>query len=149
MIIGTIELANSLKHAQIVREIRNSVRQYMTRHTDFITPEQQEKWFYSYIDDIDQELYLYYDIHNCCVGYGYVKKMNSKYWGSLAVKQEFQGRGFGTQIYKDMINQTSELWIEIYTHNQESISAAVEAGFQLVDVQDKVVIMKGAYDTTI
>ena len=34
-----------IKQAQIMREIRNECRDYMTRDTSFISEEQQEKWF--------------------------------------------------------------------------------------------------------
>lgn len=133
----------TLEQAQILREIRNELRQYMTRDTKFITPDTQAQWFKTYILS-DGAAYLYRNEYDCIVGYGYVRVVDDKAWGSLAVKPEFQGRGYGTQIYKHMIAIAGELWIEIYADNVESLGAAVKAGFVMVDTQDKIVVLRGS-----
>lgn len=142
-----IESISNLEQAQHIREIRNSVREYMTRYTDFITPENQVQWFRTYIQS-DDEAYLYKDFTLAIVGYGYIRRIDGKCWGSLAVKPEFQGNGWGTAIYKHMIAMARELYIEIYAHNNESISAAIKAGFRLEHTGDTIIVMKGTYDPT-
>ena len=135
----------TLQEAQLVRELRNEVRQYMTRSSSFITPEQQEKWFHTFRNDLEnQHMHLYYSREGCFLGYCYLKRdENGKLWGSLAVKPEFQGLGYGTYIYKDMIRHYKEVYIEIFADNNESLSAAQRAGFQILSVGDKKVVMKG------
>lgn len=135
----------TLQEAQLVRELRNQVRSYMTRNNEFITPEQQEKWFHSFRNDFyNQHMHLYYNKYGCFVGYCYLKRdLNGLIWGSLAVKPEFQGKGIGTYIYKDMISSYKNVYIEIFADNAESLSAAQRAGFKTLSVGDKIVVMKG------
>jgi len=140
----------TLTEAQQVREIRNSFRRNMTRHTEHITPEQQNAWFHRYINT-SETMFLYYDTHQCLVGYGYITQRNNQYWGTLAVKAEFQGKGYGKFIYQDMIDKYGEIWIEIYADNVESLHAAVKAGFQHVTLSGNCIILKGnknGYDPT-
>lgn len=135
----------TLNEAQLVRELRNEVRQYMTRSSAFITPEQQEIWFHNFRKDLEnQHMHLYYQQNGCFIGYCYLKRDESgKLWGSLAVKPEFQGLGYGTYIYKDMIRTYKEVYIEIFADNNESLNAAQRAGFEILSVGDKIVVMKG------
>jgi GNAT superfamily N-acetyltransferase len=137
------------EQAQQIREVRNNARQYMTRHTEHITPQQQARWFTIYCTDPNQYMFLYYNEYYCLVGYGYVVLRNNQYWGSLVVKPEFQGAGIGTMIYQDMITNYHDVWIEIYADNAESLGAAVKSGFKQMYVTDNIVIMRGTDDTII
>jgi len=155
----------TIEDAQMMREIRNSVREYMTRDTDNITPEQQYQWFYSMYTSGKYDAYLFYSAHGCCVGYGMLTSSDDKVWGTLAVKKEFQNQGYGTAIYQYLTRVCAEfkeqyedhfykgkvyhyftklyenLWIEIYADNAESLRAAQKAGFETVHVGDKVVTL--------
>jgi GNAT superfamily N-acetyltransferase len=132
-------------HAQLVREIRNEFRQSMTRYTEHITPEQQRQWFVNHRKTIN-DLYVFYNEFDCLVGYSYIRWDYYKFWGTLAVKKEFQGKGYGKYIYQDMMKTCKEIWIEIYAENTESLEAAVRAGFSHVDVSGNCVILKGVYN---
>jgi RimJ/RimL family protein N-acetyltransferase len=140
----------TLSEAQLVRELRNEVRQYMTRSNSFITPEQQEEWFHKFRNDFEnQHMHLYYNKLGCFLGYCYLKKdVDGTIWGSLAVKPEFQGKGYGTYIYQDMIKVYKNVFIEIFADNVESLSAAQRAGFKMLSIGDKTVVMKGELDET-
>lgn len=155
----------TIEEAQTMREIRNSVREYMTRDTDNITPEQQYQWFHTMYGSGKYDAYLFYNAHGCCVGYGMLTSTDGKVWGTLAVKKEFQNQGYGTAIYQFLIRECAEfkqqygdhfyssqiheyftklyenLWIEIYADNAESLRAAQKAGFEAVHVGDKVITL--------
>ena len=155
----------TIEEAQTMREIRNSVSTYMTRNTAIIPPEYQYQWFYSMYGSGKYDAYLYYSAHGCCVGYGMLTVHDNKVWGTLAVKHEFQNRGYGTAIYQHLIHTCAELkqqyedhfykgevyhyfsklyedlWIEIYADNVESLRAAQKAGFETVHVGDKVITL--------
>lgn len=130
------ELVTSLREAQIVRTIRNEVRSYMTRNTAFITPEQQVIWFSSHSD----RLYLYYDYNGAVIGYGLIRDIDGKWFGTLAVMPEFQNNGYGTEIYKHLIQQVDILYIEIDATNIPSMRSAVNAGFNIEYVGDKIIV---------
>jgi GNAT superfamily N-acetyltransferase len=155
----------TIEDAQTMREIRNSVREYMTRDTDDISPQRQYQWFYSMYASGKYDAYLFYSAHGCCVGYGMLTSSDDKVWGTLAVKKEFQNQGYGTAIYQHLIKTCAELderyndhfykgqvyehfsklyknlWIEIYADNAESLRAAQKAGFETVHVGDKVITL--------
>ena len=67
--------------AEILRTIRNKCREYMTRSTEFITPEQQEEWFKTAFRKYD--LYIAYAIeHGVCIvdaGFGVVHKNEDEF----------------------------------------------------------------------
>jgi len=135
----------TVEDAQLVRELRNQVRDYMTRDSSSISPQAQEMWFRMFREDIENHfMYMYYDDFGCFVGYCYLKRDETgKMWGSLAVKPEFQGKGYGSFIYRDMIETYGTVFIEIYADNEESLRAAQRAGFKMLNIGDKVVTMKG------
>jgi GNAT superfamily N-acetyltransferase len=155
----------TIEEAQMMREIRNSVREYMTRDTDEISPQRQYQWFYNKYGSGKYDAYLFYNARGCCVGYGMLTSTDGKMWGTLAVKKEFQNQGYGTAIYQFLIKTCAELdeqyndhfykgqvyeyfsklyknlWIEIYADNAESLRAAQKAGFETVHVGDKVITL--------
>ncbi len=67
--------------AEILRTIRNKCREYMTRSTDYITPEQQQVWFKTAFRKYD--LYIAYAIeHGVCIvdaGFGVVHKNEDEF----------------------------------------------------------------------
>jgi GNAT superfamily N-acetyltransferase len=154
----------TIEEAQTMREIRNSVREYMTRDTDDISPQRQYQWFYNKYGSGKYDAYLFYNARGCCVGYGMLTSTDGKVWGTLAVKKEFQNQGYGTAIYQYLIRVCTEfkkqyedftklyenLWIEIYADNAESLRAAQKAGFETVHVGDKVITLvhRGNTDET-
>lgn len=130
-----VQQVTTVEDAQIVREIRNEVRQYMTRDIREITETEQAEWF----NRQTGLLYLYYD-NGIPVGFGYLRDIDDNSWGTLAVVPEYQNRGYGTLIYKHLISLTSKLYIEIMADNVSSMRAAINAGFNIEYVGDKVII---------
>lgn len=138
-----IRQVTTIEQAQIVREIRNSVREHMTRHTEEITEYQQEQWFATQ----SGLLYLYFD-NTTVIGYSYLRDIDDRSWGTLAVVPDQQGKGYGMQIYKHLISLTNRLWIEIYSDNISSMRAAINAGFNIEHVGDKVIVFSAKRSKT-
>lgn len=133
-----IKLVSTLEEAQIVREIRNSVSEYMTRDTSYITKEQQQKWWEN-ISKVEYHLYLCLE-NAIPLGYGMLRYEDSKWLGTLAILPEHQNKGYGTDIYKFLASRIYPLWVEIYSDNIASLRAAVRAGFNIEHIGDKIIV---------
>lgn len=114
-----------------VLHIRNSGRLFMTHHTDEISAAEQIEWWQS---PARQQAHIWIaEIDNEPVGFCMIRTMydSGRDYGTLAVLPEYQGQGVGTALYRFMITQTDELWIDVRIDNAASLSAAIKAGFQL------------------
>lgn len=117
-----------------VLDIRNESRQYMTHHTEEITPEQQYDWWMT--KDINEyRIWLVtseYRGTELIIGFCMIRLMPNGYeWGTLAVYEQFRGLGIGTAIYEFMASKTDQLWIEVRNDNIASLRAAMKAGFTI------------------
>lgn len=122
---------------ETLRLIRNSGRQWMTRNTEEITPEQQRAWWEG-LDHAGTKIWLF-SIAQTDIGYGLVRLDGGRAWCSLAVLPRHQGHGYGTQIYRYLAlsQQGWNMWAEIYADNTPSLRAALRAGYQLAYTADK------------
>lgn len=123
--------------AEVVRIIRNSGRQWMTRDTREITYAQQQGWWSIRNPDI---CWVYIGrISETDVGYGMLRLLDDdRWWASLAVLPRYQGNGYGTQIYQHLALSTDQdVWAEILADNTPSIKACLNAGFQVAYAMDK------------
>lgn len=125
---------------ETLRLIRNSGRQWMTRHTAEITPVQQRAWW-EQLDHASVKVWLFREAYTD-VGYGLVRLEKARTWCGLAVFPRYQGQGYGTQIYRWLaLSQDRELWAEIYADNTPSLRAALRAGYQLAYAADKTAVL--------
>jgi GNAT superfamily N-acetyltransferase len=129
---------DTIQHAQIVRLIRNEVKSFMTSDHKHITAEEQYSWW-----DLSRVLYLYENLLGVYIGFGYIREINGKKWGTLAVLPEFQNEGYGTDIYKHLLDVAGELWLEIYSDNTPSLIAALKNGFVVQSANEITVTLKG------
>lgn len=122
---------------EVLRLIRNSGRQWMTRDTSEITPEQQRIWW-EHLDHAACKAWLF-SIARTDIGYGLARLEGGRAWCSLAVLPRHQGQGYGTHIYRWLaLNQQGwDMWAEIYADNTPSLRAALSAGYQLDCMTDK------------
>lgn len=122
---------------ETLRQIRNSGRQWMTRNTAEITPEQQRDWWANF-NRVATGVWLF-SVASTDVGYGLLKLENGRVWCSLAVLPRHQGYGYGTEIYRWLALRWRgrDIWAEIYADNTPSIRAALRAGFQIAYAADK------------
>lgn len=136
-----------LEEAQIVRMIRNQLKDFMTNHRTHITPEQQREWFVMFPDS--NMLELWRDDNDAPIGYTLVTLKDGIYYGTLAVLPEFHNQGYGTEMYKHMVSSVApnKLHIEIFADNTPSLVAALKSGFTIVSATDKLVtLVSGTVD---
>lgn len=136
-----IKRVDTLESAQIVRSIRNQLRKFMTQDQSFITSEVQSAWYGTHLLTTNS-LFLYYDDYMAPIGYGYIRNKDNKKWGTLAVLEEFQNSGYGTQIYNHLFMTAEELWLEIFSDNSPSLIAALKNGFTVEGMDDKVLLLR-------
>lgn len=130
-------VVKTLEEVETLRQIRNSGRQWMTRDTAAITPEQQQAWWKDACHDPSLDVWLFREAATD-IGYGLLRRESERLWCSLAVLPRYQGQGYGTMIYRWLaLSTTEEVWAEILADNTPSIRAALKAGFQIAYAMDK------------
>jgi GNAT superfamily N-acetyltransferase len=117
-----------------IASIRNSGREFMTHHTNHITSEQQDHWWFS-ANRQAANIWIA-ETEYMPVGFCMIRTMydSGKNYGTLAILPEYRNMGIGTTLYRFMIDQCDELWIDIRNDNLSSMNAAVKAGFQVYNI---------------
>jgi RimJ/RimL family protein N-acetyltransferase len=122
--------------AEVVRIIRNSGRQWMTRDTHAISYDEQQQWWAA--RDADTCRIWIGRVAATDVGYGLIRLHAGKWWASLAVHPRYQRQGYGTAIYRHLaLSIDQDVWAEILADNTPSIKACLNAGFQVAWAMDK------------
>lgn len=117
-----------------VAEIRNAGREWFTRSTEFIEPQQQIVWFMS----TPRDLWVA-EVNGEVVGFALLDhRSNGTTWISLGVDPDIQAKGVGTAIYREFPS-----FAEIRSDNIASRRAAEKAGYVLVREDGDKVVMRG------
>ena len=123
--------------AEVVRVIRNSGRQWMTRDTKEITYDQQQAWWKRLAIDEPMRIWIA-SVATTDVGYGLLRLDARQWWASLAVLPRYQGQGYGTDIYRYLAASTDQdVYAEILADNTPSIKAWLGAGYTIAYAMDK------------
>lgn len=117
-----------------IATIRNSGREYMTHNTSYITPEEQDKWWFSPNRESSRIWIARNDYK--IIGFCMIREMydSGRSYGTLALLPEYRGHGIGTQLYQFMTQQIDELWIDVRNDNVASMNAALKAGFEIYNI---------------
>lgn len=126
MLVSRVQTAAQLER---VRQIRNACREWMTRDTREIDPDDQVSWW----NAAERELYLFDG-----VAYALLTQREGETWISLGVLPEHRGKGLGTRIYR--LFPTAHA--EIRADNAASRRAAEKAGYMLIEDRGKTVVMR-------
>lgn len=130
------EATTELADAEIVRTIRNSGRQWMTRDTHELTATEQAAWW-ARRDPVTCPIWIA-RISATDVGYGLLRRESGRVWASLAVLPQFRGQGYGSDIYRYLaLAVPVDVWAEILADNTPSIRACLRAGYQIAYAQDR------------
>lgn len=134
-----ITKADTLLEYQMIRALRNKVASFMTNNSSYISSRLQAEFYNQNRNYNNMQIYTYYDEYSAFIGYGLLRRISGKWYGTLAVEEEFRSLGYGTKIYKHLQDAcTEDLWLEIFIDNNASIRAALKAGFVITDlVKDK------------
>jgi GNAT superfamily N-acetyltransferase len=122
--------------AEVVRIIRNSGRQWMTRDTREIGYDAQQAWW-AKRDTALCPIWIV-TIAATDIGYGLLRVDHDRWWCSLAVLPRYQGNGYGRDIYQYLaLATTQDVYAEILADNTPSIKACLNAGYQVAYAMDK------------
>lgn len=122
--------------AEVIRVIRNSGRQWMTRDTREISYDEQQAWWAAL--DRRQCVIWIASLATTDIGYGLRRLDSGRWWASLAVLPRYQGQGYGTDIYRYLAaTLEQDLYAEILADNTPSIKACLGAGYTIAYAMDK------------
>ena len=140
--------------AEILRTIRNKCREYMTRSTDYITPEQQEEWFKTAFRKYD--LYIAYAIeHGVCIvdaGFGVVHKNEDEFLLTGGLVPEYRDKGLGKVIFKFLVAQCHKslpIRLEVLKTNTRAYKTYEGLNFKVTGENDNLYFMEYQYDSVI
>ena len=140
--------------AEILRTIRNKCREYMTRSTDYITPEQQEVWFKTAFRKYD--LYIAYAIeHGVCIvdaGFGVVHKNEDEFLLTGGLVPEYRDKGLGKVIFKFLVDQCHKslpIRLEVLKTNTRAFKTYEGLNFKVTGENEKLIFMEYQYDSVI
>lgn len=140
--------------AEVLRNIRNQCREFMTRHTDYITPEQQIEWFKTAHENY--ELYIVYAMEYGSIiydiGFGVIHKTKDCYLLTGGLVPQSRGQGLGKKIFKFLMDQCPKslpIKLELLKTNKAAFKTYDRLGFKLVGESDKLYYMEHFYDSVV
>jgi len=140
--------------AEILRTVRNKCREYMTRSTDYITPEQQEMWFRT--AHKKYELYIAYCVEYGAVvldaGFGVVHKNENEFLLTGGLVPEYRDKGLGKMVFKFLIDQCHKslpIKLEVLKTNTRAFKTYESLNFKVIGENDKLYFMEYQYDSVI
>lgn len=140
--------------AEILRTIRNKCREYMTRSTDYITPEQQEEWFKT--AHKKYELYIAYSIEYGAIvvdaGFGVVHKNENEFLLTGGLIPEYRDKGLGKLIFKFLVDQCHKslpIRLEVLKTNTRAFKTYESLNFKVTGENDNLYFMEYQYDSVI
>lgn len=141
---------DSLKEAQVMREIRNECRDFMTRSTKLITEEEQEVW-YNHLDHGSWKLYVMYaSFHGVAlapIGYGYCHSIGSETLLTGGITEGYRGIGLGEKLFRFLIETArnhfdNKVTLEVLNSNSKAFSLYKKLGFIPVSDDGRVTKME-------
>jgi ribosomal protein S18 acetylase RimI-like enzyme len=133
--------------AEILRVIRNSCKDFMTRDCSYISPEQQQRWFKNLPNTMD--LFLLYNIQHGVIvdpiGYGLIRKEPTEYLISGGLLPDARGKGFGSILFEMLLeNVGSDLPIklEVLKSNIKAFVIYNKLGFIVTHDDGNIIMME-------
>ena len=140
--------------AEMLRVIRNQCKDYMTRNTSEITPEEQLEWFKTAYKKY--ELYIAYAVeYGACIvdaGYGLIHLNEKEYMLTGGLVPEYRDKGLGTNLFKFLIdncNKQIPIRLEVLKDNLRALKTYERLNFTTTGETDKIFIMEYKYDSCI
>lgn len=140
--------------AEILRNIRNKCRSFMTRNTDEISAEQQQEWFKTAYKRY--ELYIAYAIEHGSVvvdaGYGLIHLNENEYLLSGGLMPDYRDRGLGLYLFKFLIdncNKQLPVRLEVLKSNTRAFKTYERLNFTVIGENEHLYFMEYRYDSVI
>jgi len=140
--------------AEILRTIRNDCKDFMTRSTDYITPEQQAEWFKTAFKKY--ELYIAYAVEYGAIvvnaGFGVIHLEDEQYLLTGGLTPDYRDKGLGTPLFKFLIdncNKQLPIRLEVLKTNTRAFKTYEKLGFSITGEKEKIFTMEYQYDSVI
>ena len=140
--------------AEMLRVIRNQCKDYMTRNTSEITPEEQLEWFKTAYKKY--ELYIAYAVeYGACIvdaGYGLIHLNEKEYMLTGGLVPGYRDKGLGTILFKFLIdncNKQIPIRLEVLKDNLRALKTYERLNFTTTSETDKIFTMEYKYDSCI
>jgi RimJ/RimL family protein N-acetyltransferase len=119
----------TLEDALILREIRNTCAEYMTKHTSKISIEEQLDWFNN-LDHTNHWYWIFEDeTHD--IGYVGLNRINDKMYSTYGLIPEARGKGLGRELVEfSQWGAQEELTLEVREDNERAIKLYTKCGFK-------------------
>lgn len=149
------EKIQTQKDAELLRNIRNSCRVYMTRHTELISKEQQEKWF-----ETSAHKYAAYIVyvmeHGAIVtyaGFGLIHLNDTESLLTGGFLEEYRNIGLGTDLFDFLLSTALErslpVKLEVLKENIRALKVYEKLGFRTYEETEEIYRMEYNHDTII
>lgn len=153
--ILTIHEIKTDSDVQILREIRNECRLYMTRSTDYISVEQQKDWYKS-LDKEKYKLYLILEAHHGVaftpIGFGIIREEDDCLLLTGGVIESCRGKGAGRFVFENLLNiskkQNKKIKLEVLISNTVAHTLYCKLGFKETNRTDRIIMMEYDNDTS-
>lgn len=140
--------------AEVLRQHRNTCKDFMTRSTAYITEEEQKEWFKTAQDKYD--LYLVYEVSHGAViidvGYGVIHKGERESFLTAGLLPNYRGQGIGQNVFQFLINNCDRkkpIKLEVLKTNTRAFIVYIKLGFTVVRESDTIYYMEYNYDSPI
>lgn len=136
----------TLAQAEILRGVRNVCREFMTRNQNYISQEQQIKWFES-LDRSIYQPYLVYTNDSQVLGYCVIALIDGLPWLTAGLLPEHRGRGLGGRVFQTMMNWCWAnnypcVMLDVLKTNVSAHGLYLKLGFVDVEETDRVWVMR-------
>lgn len=152
LVLKKVETENDVES---LRNIRNQCRLFMTRNSNYISPEDQVKWF----ENIDENInvYLAYNIEFGVIvspiGYGLIRLENGFITISGGLVESERGKGYGSWLFDRLVFLAKEynkpVRLEVLKSNIKAFGIYSKLGFRVIDDNGKIITMEYYYDSSI
>lgn len=148
----------SLEDFQILRNIRNECKDFMTRDTSYISEEQQKRWFERLQKENfnDIKVYLLYLVEMgviCApIGYGLIRKEGGFSLVSGGLIESCRGKGYGSILFDYLIKNVDKdfpIKLEVLKKNTRAFIIYNKLGFRVVKDDGEIITMEYHYDSQI
>ncbi len=128
----TLREAVTLEDCERMRKVRNACREFMTNDNSEISHERQKDWF----KNLDRNFVIPFLVETkeeapSIVGFGIIRFKNDRYWLTGGLLPEHRGKGFGEQLFRLLIDETSlPVWLEVLEDNLPAMKLYHKLGFR-------------------
>lgn len=146
MIVYSYELlpATTYVHAENMRIIRNSCKEYMTNNNSHISSNEQEAWFESL--NREKIMPFLFIANHISLGYGIIKLEDSKAILTGGILNGYRGKGFGRLLFQKLIHKSIELGkipsLDVLKTNTTAINLYKSLGFMIIEEFDDIYRME-------